>query len=412
MSSKLDYYDILGVSHEAKEDEIKRAFHKLALKYHPDRNKLPDAEEKFKEASEAYAVLSDPEKRKQYDARGFDGINQQYKQEDIFNQTKFRDVFTEFGFNPDDIFSRIFGTFGFPQEQPRSLRGRDLEAQMEITLEQSASGTELEVTIPRAKRCGNCGGSGIEPGSRLMTCLKCGGAGRIERDDQSFGRVIVNCDNCRGRGEVVEKPCRICRGNGLAETRVKLQVGVPRGIDNGDRLALRGQGDEGPNGGPAGDFYVTIRIKPHPFLTRRGKDIVFEANINFAQAAMGAEIEVPTVTSKRLKMRIPPGTQSGTFLRMKGEGISTPQSQGDELVHINVRVPEKLTTIERELLEKLSEEFERDEGNKSRLVSVLGKYFRRLFSETPMSPRDHPMAEQTICLDLHFFFIFSSFVRL
>jgi molecular chaperone DnaJ len=383
LSSKLDYYDILGVSREANQDEIKRAFHKLALKYHPDRNKLPDAEEKFKEASEAYAVLSDPEKRKEYDARGFDGINQQYKQEDIFNQTKFRDVFTEFGFNPDDIFSRIFGgNFRFQQEQPQSPRGRDLEAQMEITLEQSASGAELEVTVPRAKRCGNCGGSGIEPGSRLVTCPKCRGAGRIERDDQSFGRVIVACNQCNGRGEVAEKLCRICRGNGLAETRVNLQVRVPRGIDNGDRLALRGQGDDGPNGGPPGDFYATIRIKLHPFLTRRGKDIVFESNINFAQAAMGAEIEVPTVTSKRLKVRIPPGTQSGTFLRMRGEGISTSQGQGDELVHINVRIPEKLTTAERDLVEKLGKEFERNDGNKGRLASNLGNYFKRLFGET------------------------------
>ncbi len=317
MSSKLDYYDILGVSREAKGDEIKRAFHKLALKYHPDRNKLPDAEEKFKEASEAYAVLSDPEKRKQYDARGFDGINQQYKQEDIFNQTKFRDVFTEFGFNPDDIFSRIFGgNFGFQQVQPELHQGRDLEAQMEITLEQAASGTELEVTLPRAKR------------------------------------------------------------------PVKLQVRIPRGIDNGDRLALRGQGDEGPNGGPPGDLYVTIRIKPHPFLTRRGKDIVFETNINFAQAALGTEIEVPTVTSKRLKVRIPPGTQSGTFLRMRGEGISTQQYQGDELVHINVQIPERLTNTERDLVEKLAKEFERNEPKKISLVSVLGKYFRHLYGET------------------------------
>lgn len=361
MSSKLDYYDILGVSRDAKEDEIKRAFHKLALKYHPDRNKLPDAEEKFKEASEAYAVLSDPDKRRQYDAQGFEGINKQYKQEDIFNQTKFRDVFTEFGFNPDDIFSRIFGgRSGFQRVQPQSLQGRDLEAQLEITLEQSASGAELEVTVPRAKRCATCGGSGIEPGSRLVTCPKCGGAGRVEREDQNFGRAIVTCDRCNGRGEVAEKPCRVCSGNGLAETRVKLQVRVPRGIDNGDRLMLRGQGDDGPSGGPPGDFYVSVRIKPHPFLTRRGNDILFEANVNFAQAAMGAEIEVPTVTSKRLKVRVPPGTQSGTFLRMRGEGISTPQVRGDELVHINVRIPEKLTIIERDLVEKLSKEFEKD----------------------------------------------------
>ena len=214
MSSKLDYYDILGVSREANQDEIKRAFHKLALKYHPDRNKLPDAEEKFKEASEAYAVLSDNEKRKQYDTQGLAGIKQEYKQEDIFNQTKFRDIFTEFGFDADDIFSRIFrDNFAFRQVQPEPHKGRDLEAQIEITLEQAASGAELEVTLTRAKRCSNCGGSGVEHGSRMVECPKCGGAGRIQAEDmQGFGRVVVTCDECNGRGHVAERPCKLCGG--------------------------------------------------------------------------------------------------------------------------------------------------------------------------------------------------------
>ena len=361
MSSKLDYYDILGVSREAKEDEIKRAFHKLALKYHPDRNKLPDAEEKFKEASEAYAILSDPQKRQEYDAQGFEGIKKQYKQEDIFNKTRFKDVFTEFGFNSDDIFSRIFGgNFGSRQEQAGPRRGRDLEGQMEITLEQSASGTQLEVSLQRAKRCSRCGGQGAEPGSRMVTCPKCRGAGRIEQEDPNgFGRMIVTCDLCKGRGEVAERPCKLCGGNGLEQKQVKLQIKIPPGIENGDRLALRGQGEDGPYGGPPGDFYATIRIKPHPFLVRKGNDIVYEANINFAQAALGGEILVPALTGRRM-LRIPPGTQSGTFLRMRGEGIRTQSGQGDELVHINVKIPQKLTSSEKELVEKLSKEFERD----------------------------------------------------
>ncbi|MHB8568230.1 MAG: molecular chaperone DnaJ [Nitrososphaerales archaeon] len=385
MSSKLDYYDILGVTREATGDEIKRSFHKLALKYHPDRNKLPDAEEKFKEASEAYAILSDPEKRQQYDAQGFEGINKQYKQEDIFNKTRFRDVFTEFGFNPEDLFSRVFrGNFASQRVQSEAYRGRDLESQMEITLEQSASGAELEVNIPRAKRCSRCGGYGVEPGSRRVQCPKCKGVGRIEREDlQGFGRVIVTCDQCNGKGEVAENPCRTCSGTGLEERRVKLQVRVPRGIDNGDRLAIRGQGDDGPNGGPPGDFYAVIRIKPHPFLNRRGKDILYEANVNFAQAALGAEIEVPTLTGKR-KILIPPGTQSGTYLRMRGEGIGTPPSKGDELVRINLRIPEKLSSTEKELVEKLSKEFERD-GLKGRLASAL-RYFEHLFIKTRIVP--------------------------
>ena len=229
----------------------------------------------------------------------------------------------------------------FQREQPQSPQGRDLEAQMEITLEQSASGQSWTLLFLGQRDAATCGGSGIEPGSRLVTCPRCRGAGRIERDDPELRPC--NCCHAISATEEAQSPkgpCRTCRGNGLAETRVKLQVRVPRGIDSGDRLVLRGQGEDGPNGGPPGDFYATIRIKPHPFLKRQGKDIIFEASINFAQAAMGAEIEVPTVTNKRLKVRIPPGTQNGTFLRMRGEGINTPQSQGDELVRVNVRIPE------------------------------------------------------------------------
>ena len=362
MASKLDYYDVLGVGPEASQDEIKRAFRKLAFKYHPDRNKMPNAEEKFKEASEAYAILSDPEKRRQYDAQGFEGIKKQYKQEDIFNRGTFRDTFSEFGFNVEDIFTRIFGGgFASQQGQSEATRGRDLDAQMEITLEQAASGTELEVTLPRLKRCSRCGGSGVEPGSHSVTCPKCKGAGRVEYEAASgLGHVVVLCDRCNGRGEVPGRPCKTCGGNGLEERRVRLQVKVPPGIDNGDHLVLRGQGDDGQYGGPPGDFYVTIRIKPHPYLTRRGVDLVYEATINFAQAAMGAEIKVPTLTSERI-VRVPPGTQGGTTLRLRGEGMSSTLGKGDELVHINVRIPEKLTPREKELVEKLSKEFEAEE---------------------------------------------------
>jgi molecular chaperone DnaJ len=361
LASKLDYYDVLGVSRDASQDEIKRAFRKLAFKYHPDRNKRPDAEERFKEVSEAYAVLSDPEKRRQYDAQGFEGIKKQYRQEDIFNRRTFQDVFSEFGFNADDLFNRIFGGgFTVQQGQPETPRGRDLEAQMEITLEQAAFGTELAVTLPRLKRCNKCNGSGVEPSSHLVTCPKCKGTGTIEHEAGSGFIVIVSCDRCNGRGEIAEKTCKVCKGNGLKERRVRLQVKVPPGIDNGDHLVLRGQGEDGPYGGPPGDFYVTIRIKPHPYLTRRGMDLIYEANINFAQATLGAEIRVPTLTSERA-VHVPPGTQCGTILRLSGEGMNSRQGRGDELVHINVRVPEKLTPKERELMEKLAKEFETEE---------------------------------------------------
>jgi molecular chaperone DnaJ len=352
----------LGVDPEASQDEIKRAFRKLAFKYHPDRNKMPNAEEKFKEASEAFAILSDPEKRQKYDAQGFEGINQQYKEEDIFNRGTFQGTFSEFGFNVEDIFTRIFKRdFASQPVYSMVLRGRDLDAQAEITLEQAASGTELEVSLPRLKGCSRCGGSGVEQGDRLVTCSKCKGAGRIEYGAASgLGHVTVLCDRCNGRGEVPGRPCKNCGGNGLEERRVRLKVKVPPGIDNGDHLILRGQGDDGQSGGPSGDLYVTIRIKPHPYLTRRGRDLVYEATINFAQAALGTDLKVPTLTGKNI-VRVPPGTQCGTSLRMRGEGMGSSHGKGDELVHINIRIPEKLTPRMRDLIEKLSKEFEADE---------------------------------------------------
>jgi molecular chaperone DnaJ len=356
LASKLDYYDLLGVSRDASQADIKRAFRKLAFKYHPDRNKKPDAEERFKEVSEAYAVLSDPEKREQYDTRGLEGIKGQYAPEDIFNRRTFHDVFSEFGF-ADDLFSRIFGRgFNVRQRQPRAPRGRDLEAQMEITLEQVASGTELAVAVPRLKRCSRCSGSGVEPRSKMVTCPKCGGTGAIEHEAMSGFIVVRSCDRCMGRGQTAEKACKACKGNGLKEKRVQLQVRIPPGIDNGDRLVLRRQGEDGPYGGPPGDFYVTIRVKPHRHLARRGLDLIYEANINLAQATLGAEIRVPTLTSKR-KVKVPPGTQWGTMLRLKGEGIRSSHGRGDELVQINVQIPKKLTSKGRKLMEELSKEF-------------------------------------------------------
>jgi len=357
--TKSDFYDVLGIRRDVSQEEIKAAFRKLAFKYHPDRNKSPGAEQKFKEVSEAYAILSDPDKRKQYDVQGFEGIKQQYKQEDIFNRGTFRDIFSEFGFDADDLFSRIFrGGFNFEQSQQELNQGRDLEAKTLLTLEQAAFGTEFEVTLPRLKRCNTCKGSGVELGSKSMTCPECRGKGRIEHKIVSgFGQVIVSCPRCNGKGEVAGKSCKICRGNGLEEKIARLKVKVPPGIENGDHLVLRDQGEDGHYGGPPGDFYLTIEIKPHPYLTRRGFDLVYEADVNFAQAALGARIKIPTLTGQRI-IEVPAGTQSGAMLRVKGEGMKHGQSRGDELVRINVRVPEKLNARERELIEALSKEFE------------------------------------------------------
>ena len=367
MSSKQDYYVKLGISRDASQEEIKNAYRKLALRYHPDKNKSPDAEEKFKEVSEAYAILSDAEKRQQYDALGREGIKKQYKHEDIYNRQNFQDIFSEFGFDANDLFNRIFGGgFTSQQGQPEPHRGRDLETQIEITLEQAAFGTEMGVTVPHMKRCTKCGGSGIEPGSQLVTCPKCQGSGRIAlRIEAASGlsQMIVSCDRCNGRGQLAQNKCNRCGGKALEEKRTRINIKVPAGIDNGDRLALRGQGEDDPNNGQPGDLYVKIRIKPHPYLTRKGLDLVYETNINFTQAALGAEIEVPGLTNKK-SVRVPPGTQSGTILRLRGEGIKSRSGQGDELVHVTIRTPEVLTYKERKLIEDLSKEFEMNQLNR------------------------------------------------
>ncbi len=363
MTSKRDYYDVLGVERNASQDEIKRSFRKLAFQYHPDRNKEPDAEEKFKEISEAYAILSDPEKRRQYDTFGFEGIKGRYTTEDIFNRTVFRDIFSDLGFNFEDLFSRFFGGgFGFNFQRARTglRRGRDLETRIEITLEQAASGAEVEISLSRLVKCSRCGGSGAEPGTRLTTCPKCHGRGRIEQRTTSiFGQMIrvVTCDMCNGIGKFAETPCKRCEGIGLKEVKTKLSVKTPPGIEDGTQLILRGQGDDGPHEGPSGDLYVTVRVKPHPYLIRRGKDIIYEADINFAQAVLGTSIMVPTLTGEKL-LHVNSGTQSGSILRMRGDGMPGRFGKGDQLVHINVLVPKKLTRRQRELIRALGKEFD------------------------------------------------------
>ena len=366
MANKRDYYEVLGIDRNVSQDEIKKAFRKLAFQYHPDRNKEPDAEEKFKEVSEAYAVLSDAEKKQQYDMFGHAGISGRYSREDIFRGANFRDIFTEFGFS-SDILGRIFGGlfrggfgFNFQRAQTGPRRGSDLQTRIEVTLEQAAMGTEVEISLNRLKKCSRCGGTGAEPGTELRTCPTCNGRGRIERRTQSlFGQMIrvVTCDRCDGRGEIAETPCRTCRGEGLEEKRTRLNVKVPQGVDDGIQLILRGQGEDGPFGGRPGDLYVTVRVKPHPFLIRRGNDIIYEAEVNFAQAALGTSINVPTLYGDK-PLKVKPGIQSGDIVRMKGDGMPGRFGKGDLLVHINVVVPKKLNKKQRKLIEELGKEFE------------------------------------------------------
>jgi len=362
LASKSDYYEVLGVERGASPDDIKKAFRKLAFQYHPDMNKEPDAEEKFKEFSEAYAILSDTEKRQQYDNFGHAGISGRYSTEDIFRGANFRDIFSEFGFNFEDILGRMFGGGGFNFQRARAgpRRGSDLQTRIQVTLEQAAFGTEVEISLNRLQSCSRCGGNGAEPGTDVSTCPMCNGRGRIERRTQSlFGQMIrvVPCDRCEGRGRIPETPCRTCGGKGLEPGKHRLNVKVPPGIDDGTQLILRGQGEDGPFGGPPGDLYVRVRLKPHPHLLRRGKDIIYEAEINFPSATLGTSISVPSLTGEK-SLKVPSGTQSGTILRMRGEGMPSRFGKGDQLVHVTVTTPKKLSRRQKELVEELGKEFD------------------------------------------------------
>ncbi len=368
MSSKRDYYEVLGVGKDASPEEIKKSFRKLAFELHPDRNKDPTSEEKFKEISEAYGVLSDPEKRQKYDAYGHAGISGAYSREDIFRGADF----SGFGIDMEDIFRSFFGGAfgpdfgGFQRQRGGPQKGRDLQTSVEITLEQAATGTTVELNINHLEHCSRCGGNGAEPGSSVIACPKCGGTGQVQRSVQSpFGRMITvtTCDRCQGRGRIAEKPCTRCRGDGIEEARRKLDVKIPPGIDEGMFLTLRGQGDAGLYGGQPGDLYVGVTIKQHPYILRKGADTIYEAEVNVAQAALGADITVPVIGGEE-KIKIPAGTQSGDILRLKGKGMPSRYGRGDHLVHVKVKVPSKLSKRQRELMEELAKELGTPEQQK------------------------------------------------
>jgi len=364
LATKRDYYEVLGLNRNASPDEIKKAFRKLAFDLHPDRNKDPASEEKFKEISEAYAVLSDPEKKQKYDAYGHAGISGAYSQEDIFRGADF----SGFGIDMEDILRSFFGGAlgggfgggfgGFQRQRGGPQKGRDLETAVEITLEQAATGATVELNLNRLEKCSRCGGNGADPGTNVITCPKCGGSGQIQRSVASpFGRMVTvtTCDRCQGRGRTAEKPCSKCRGEGVEETRRKIDVKIPAGIDEEMYLTLRGQGDAGLYGGPSGDLFVGVKIKPHPYLLRKGADIIYEAEINIAQAALGAEITVPVIGGEE-RIKVPTGTQSGDIIRLKGKGMPSRYGKGDHLVHVTVRVPERMTRRQRDLMEELGKE--------------------------------------------------------
>ena len=357
--SKRDYYEVLGVTRAADDGQLKSAYRKLALEYHPDRNPDdPVAEERFKEVSEAYAVLSDEQKRGAYDRFGHAGVGGPGGGPgmDFGDLGNFGDLF-------NDLFGDIFGGGARGgRRRGRGQRGADLRYNLEIDLDDVLHGTEPTIKIPKMRACESCSGSGAAPGSKPEGCQHCGGAGQIVFQ-QGFFRVNRTCDVCGGSGEIIRDHCRECRGAGRVESQQTLQIRVPPGVDDGARLRLVGEGEAGISGGPAGDLYVVIHVRRHPLFDRDGTDLHVEVPIPFVQAALGSEIEVPTLEGK-ITLSIPEGTQSGKVLPITGKGLPPLQprvdpsrlQRGDLFVRIFVEVPTRLTAKQRELLEDFARE--------------------------------------------------------
>ncbi len=357
--AKRDYYEILGLQKGASSGEVKKAYRKLAMKYHPDRSKEPDAEAKFKEISEAYAVLSDDKKRAQYDQHGHAGFDQMYSREDIFrnaNFSGFEDIFGSAGGPFGDIFSAMFGGFGRGR---RMEVGADLETSLEITLDEAARGVKKELKYSRSSVCEKCNGSRSEPGSERKGCGACGGRGqvrKIRRMGPMALQTVAPCDQCGGEGSVVENPCKACNGAGFKEGAEDINVSIPAGIDDGMRMHLRGMGRYGRDGN--GDLVVLIHVKPHKIFDRDGSNLRISIPITYTQAALGDEVQVPTLFGK-VKLKIPAGTQSHTTFRLNGEGMPhlNGSGKGDEMVRTVIDVPKKLSKKEKELLKELDKEY-------------------------------------------------------
>lgn len=354
---KRDYYEVLNIERNASLDDIKKAYRKLALKYHPDRNKSPDAEEKFKEVSEAYAVLSDPEKRRSYDAYGHAGIDERYSREDIFRDVDFESIFRDFGFG-DSIFDMFFGRGS--RGSRRYRKGADLRYDLEITLREAAFGAEKELKLPRRGKCSVCNGTGASPNSEVLRCRTCNGSGQIQSMRFSGNTQfiqITTCSDCKGAGTVIKDPCKKCRGTGAVTLESRLKVKIPKGVDDGYSLVIRGGGEAGERGEAPGDLYVIITVRKDPVFERFGDNIVCEVPITFSTAALGGTILVPTLNDKKAELKIPAGTQTGTLFRIKSKGIPNinGNSVGDELVKVIVKTPEKLSSESMEIFKRLRE---------------------------------------------------------
>jgi molecular chaperone DnaJ len=370
MSAKRDYYEILGVGKSAGLDEVKKAYRELALRYHPDRvpaEQKKEAEEKFKEISEAYAVLSDSQKRALYDQYGHSGIDQKYAYEDIFKGADFNSVFQDLGdFGVGGgLFDEIFSDLGFDVlggrrgSSRRGSRGRDLEIAAAITLEEAASGTKKTITVPRYEPCTACSGTGAKPGSKKATCSQCKGAGRLVVS-HGFFQMAQTCPRCRGEGSIIQTPCPECRGEGRSKVTRNIEVKVPAGVDTGSTLRIRGEGEAGTAG--RGDLYVVIEIKSHPVFERHHNDLLTEITISVSRAMLGGEVEVPTLEGK-VKMKIPAGTQGGRVFRLKEKGMPDlhGRASGDELVKVIVQIPTQLNSEQRRLIEEFAKVSKEDQ---------------------------------------------------
>jgi molecular chaperone DnaJ len=367
MAVKRDYYEILGVGRDAAEDDIRRAFRKLARQYHPDVNKEEEAHARFKEINEAYEVLSDREKRQVYDRFGHDGP---------------QGFAGAGGFGIEDIFETFFGasTRGGGR---RPARGADLRYDMEITFEEAVFGTSKQIEIPRTVVCPRCNGNRSEPGSQPERCPQCSGSGEVRRVQQSIFGQFVNvmvCDRCRGAGQVVTNPCVECRGRGETQVTRKLEITIPAGVDEGAQIQLRGEGESGARGGPAGDLYVVLSVGAHPTFKRQGSDVLYDLTVNVAQAALGDEVEVPTVDGTA-RVKIPAGTQAGRVLRLKDRGVPhlRGHGRGDQQVRVRVAVPQQLTDEQRGLFEALARSFAGDDVRADGKQGSDGKSGKGLF---------------------------------
>ncbi|MCB1687021.1 MAG: molecular chaperone DnaJ [Halioglobus sp.] len=354
--SKRDYYEVLGVSKDADEKDIKKAYRREAMKHHPDRNPDdPAAEGKFKEATEAYDVLMDSRKRSAYDQYGHAGVEQGMGGGGGFGGENFSDIF-------GDVFGDIFGGGG-GRGRGGPQRGSDLRYTLDISLENAVKGTTVEIRVPSLSSCDACDGSGAKAGTSATTCGTCGGAGQV-RMQQGFFQVQQACPACRGRGKTITDPCGTCRGQGRVEKTKTLSVKVPPGVDTGDRIRLSGEGEAGPEGGPPGDLFVQMSVRQHPIFERDGKNLYCEVPITFVDAALGGDLDVPTLDG-RVKLKIPPETQTGKLFRLRGKGVKPVRGGGvgDLLCRVVVETPVKLNKEQRALLEELRSTL--GEGGKS-----------------------------------------------